>query len=182
MPLQMSFRVQYKGYTDEGHAKYDIFLKADQAGIAVLRDIPQPAILSGQELSSDFLPYNHDKTSRSRPDASPARVRRSITQQERRTAEALGGHRQTGSGARRGYKGDGRVEGRYRIENKMTRAASVRVHHSDLQKIRAECAAGEVPVFEVEFREKSTLRVKDKWAMVPWDVFERLANEAGDDS
>lgn len=108
-------------------------------------------------------------------------VRDSVTKQERATAEALGGHRQSGSGARRGYKGDGRVEGKFRIENKMTRAESMRVHLSDLRKIRSECSNQEVPVFEFDFRDRHTLQAKEKWALVPWKVWEERANAAGND-
>jgi hypothetical protein len=184
MPLHVSFQAAYAGRNDDGHVLYDIIIKVLPEGIGVIQGVPQPEILSGNELRTEFIVPTDtagQPVLKKRQDASPARVRRSVTNQERRTAEGLGGYRQTGSGARRGYKGDGRVEGRYRIENKMTRASSTVVRLSDLQKIRGECSTGEVPIFEVEFRERGTLRPLDKWALVPWDAWERLANAADDD-
>ena len=111
---------------------------------------------------------------------SKQRLRRVATQQERKT-EALGGHRQSGSGSRVGYKGDGRVIGRYRIENKFRTAKSYRVDLAELRKIRAECQGTETPVFDIEFREKGTLEVLDNWVLIPRTTFEEL-NAASDDS
>lgn len=110
------------------------------------------------------------------------RLRKAATKQERETAEALGGRRQTGSGARRGHKGDGRVFGRFRIEDKFTQAKEFRLKLTELWKARSECAGREVPVFNVQFREPNTLKVLDSWALVPWSEWEKRANaEAGDD-
>lgn len=111
---------------------------------------------------------------------SKQRLRRAATQQERK-AEALGGHRQSGSGARPGYKSDGRVIGRFRIENKFTTAQSFRLKLAELRKIRAECQGSETPVFDVEFREKGTLKVLDNWVLIPRAEWEKL-NAASDDS
>lgn len=104
------------------------------------------------------------------------RLRKASMQQEEKSAEALGGRRVSGSGARPGHKGDGRVPGRFRIENKFTTAASIRVKLSELRKIRAECEGLEVPVFDVQFKEKVTLRTIDNWVLVPRDHWETLAN------
>lgn len=112
---------------------------------------------------------------------SPKRARRAATRQELATAEELGGQRQTGSGARRGVKGDGRVVGRYRIENKYTTAKSFALRLADLRKIRSECVGYEEPVFEVEFKDKATLRTIDRWALVPWDVWKDKVDEPRDD-
>lgn len=110
------------------------------------------------------------------------RIKKASMQQEQQSAEALGGRRVSGSGARPGHKGDGRVPGRFRIENKFTTAASFSVKHSELRKIRAECEGLEVPVFDVQFKEKVTLRTIDNWVLVPRDHWEKLANaQAGDD-
>ncbi len=109
------------------------------------------------------------------------RLRRAATKQENEI-ERMGGRRQSGSGARPGYKGDGRVDGRYRLENKFTQAASLRVKLSDLTKLRGECEGLEVPVFAIQFKEKGTLRTLDDWVLIPRKEFERLANEADNDS
>ena len=110
------------------------------------------------------------------------RLKRASMQQEQQSVEALGGRRQAGSGARPGYKGDGRVRGRYRIENKLTTASSHRVKLSDLRKTRAECEGLEVPVYDIQFKEKVTLRTIDNWVLVPRDHWEKLANaQASDD-
>lgn len=110
-----------------------------------------------------------------RMDAGPSkqRLRRAATQQERETAEALGGKRQTGSGARQGHKGDGRVRGLFLIENKFTQAKEFRLKLAELRKLRAECTGQEVPVFNVQFREPETLKVLDSWALVPWSEWEK---------
>ncbi len=104
---------------------------------------------------------------------SPGRRRAAINRQERERAEELGGHRQTGSGSVRGLKADGRVFGKYRIENKATTTKAYRLELADLLKLRSECAGLEVPVFEVEFQEKATLRAIDRWALIPWDIFRK---------
>lgn len=117
-----------------------------------------------------------------RMDGGPSkqRLRRSATNQERSTAEALGGSRQTGSGARRGHKGDGRVFGRFLIENKFTQAKEFRLKLADLRKARAECTGQEVPVFNVQFREPHTLMVLDNWALVPWSEWEKRKDVEAD--
>jgi hypothetical protein len=94
----------------------------------------------------------------------------------------MGGRAQSGSGSKVGNKGDGRIRGRYRIENKFGTDKGFRVELKDLRKIRAECEGLEVPVFDVQFREKVTLRVIDNWVLMPRTEWEKLANaQAGDD-
>ncbi len=108
-------------------------------------------------------------------------LKKAATKQEESTASDLGGHRQTGSGARAGHKGDGRVFGRFRIENKFTTAKSFGLKLAELTKIRAECAALEVPIFDVQFKDKGTLRTLDHWALVPWAEWKKRANVQTDD-
>lgn len=174
---------KYKGLSPEGRHTYDLFIRVPSTpdGLAIVRGVTSEDLLSGREFQAEFNAFGQPDFKFGKVGPSRAQVRASVTRQERRVAESLGGHRQTGSGARRGYKGDGRVDGRFRIENKMTRAESMRVSLKDLQKIRSECEGLETPVFEVEFRDKHTLRPKEKWALVPWDTWEKLANAVGDD-
>ena len=108
-------------------------------------------------------------------------IKRLSKKQERRIAEGVGGKAQTGSGSRPGYKGDGRVAGRFRIENKLTFKDSYRVTLADLHKIRSECDGFETPVFEVEFLSKDTHMLKEAWVLVPQKEWEKLANAAPSD-
>lgn len=181
MPLRLNLRFLPRGFDRSGHALFDI--------IAELPQVPNASgTLSGLTHTSLFHECSHTLHLNAVPDdvrvqmgPSPKRVRASVTRQERTVAESLGGHRQTGSGARPRHKGDGRVEGKFRIENKMTRTESIRVPLSDLRKIRAECSPGEVPIYEVQFRDKHTLAVKEQWALVPWSEWEKRVREANDD-
>ena len=179
----MILHSKYKGLSPDGRYTYDLIIRVPSVpdGLAIVRDVTSEDLISGRELEAEFVAYGQPEFKFGQVGPSRATVRASVTRQERRVAEGLGGHRQTGSGSRRGHKGDGRVEGSYRIENKMTRAESFRVTLNDLQKIRSECEGLEVPVFEVEFRDRHTLRPKEKWALVPWEIWEKLANAADDD-
>jgi hypothetical protein len=103
------------------------------------------------------------------------RRRAAVTRQEHTRSTELGGRRQTGSGAVRSLKGDGRVAGKYRIEFKSTVAASFTVKLSDLTKIRSECTGLEAPLFEIEFWERYTLKPIEKWVLVPWDTWKDKA-------
>lgn len=111
---------------------------------------------------------------------SPQRRKRISKKQERRIEE-LGGNAQPGSGSRPGYKSDGRIRGRYRIENKYTETESYRVELRDLAKIRSECVGLEVPVFEVQFRAPRTMQVRDEWVLIPRKEWEKHvhADDAG---
>jgi hypothetical protein len=106
---------------------------------------------------------------------SPTRLRRAATQQEERDASGLGGHRHGGSGSRPGYKGDGRVIGRFRTESKTTTSKSFKVTLADLRKIRSECEGLEVPIFFVQFVERGTLKPIDEWVLVPKKEWEKRA-------
>lgn len=179
----MKLRSKYAGLSPEGRHTYDLTIRIPDMpeGLAIIRGVTSEDLATGKEFEANFVAFGRPDYKFGKVGMSKAQVRASVTRQERRTAESLGGHRQTGSGAVRGYKGDGRVEGRFRIENKMTQAESMRVKLQDLRKIRSECEGLEAPVFEVEFRDRHTLRPKEKWALVPWEVWEKMANEADDD-
>lgn len=101
------------------------------------------------------------------------RLRHAATQQEELDARGLGGHRHSGSGSRPGYKGDGRVIGRFRTESKTTTAKSFSVTLADLRKVRSECEGLEVPVFFVQFVERGTLKPIDEWVLVPKREWEK---------
>lgn len=101
------------------------------------------------------------------------RQRKLAQKQEQRVAAGVGGQATSSSGTS-GDKGDGRVYGRYRIENKYTRAKSYRVTRADLQKIRSECVYPEQPAFQVDFRHPTTQRVEESWVLIPEQEWRRL--------
>jgi hypothetical protein len=125
---------------------------------------------------------------------SPKRLKQASMKQEHESAVALGGRRQSGSGARPGNKGDAQVldqgaidalqggVGRFRIENKFATGMQTILKLSDLRKIRSECTGREVPLFDVQFKEKITLRTLDNWVLMPRGAFEDLVRKAHDNS
>lgn len=112
---------------------------------------------------------------------SAKRIKRASMKQETRVAEDMGGRRQSGSGAVACKRGDGRVIGKYRIENKLKLTKGIRITREELSKIRSECEHGEVPLFEVDFADRTTLRVEDRWILVPYDHWKKVSGEADDD-
>jgi len=105
----------------------------------------------------------------------PKRLRRTPAHnrapiQESETAERLGGRVVRGSGCG-SEKGDARVEGVIRVENKTTRAKSFSVTREMIAKIEsAALSAGEVPALEVEFLDQngkpvSSVSLIPNWAL-----------------
>lgn len=79
-------------------------------------------------------------------------VQKRSKDQEKRAARRYGGSRTAASGAL-DEKGDVRVHGVMRIECKYTAAKSFTLKREELEKIEKEAiAAGEMPVFEIEFQ------------------------------
>lgn len=115
------------------------------------------------------------------PIPSAKRIKKLTAKQEERVASDMGGHRQKGSGAVRWRKGDGRVKGLYRIENKMRFTKGITITREDLNKIRGECSIGEVPLFQVDFACRSTGRVEDSWIVVPYEHWKKVIGETSDD-
>ena len=96
--------------------------------------------------------------------------------QEKRVAQREGGRRQPGSGARDGFEGDVRLVGKYRGECKLTRASSYRLQLSDLVKLEHQAAAGELPVFDIEFQ---GVRPVKRYVVMPEWVYDTLMSESG---
>lgn len=113
--------------------------------------------------------------------ASPKRRRRASMKQEEEVARMHGGHRNIGSGSVPGRKSDASIREKYRIENKFTSSKGIRVTRADLNKLRSECERGQVPVFQVDFKEPTTLRTQDRWVLVPLSEWEKRIVEATDD-
>jgi hypothetical protein len=108
------------------------------------------------------------------------RMKQLADKQEREVMDDLGGRTQPASGARSGYKGDGRVYDRFRVEAKFTFAKAFSLTRAVLNKIRGECAGKETPALVVDFKDKRTGRTDDRWVVIPYKVWKKDA--AADDS
>lgn len=93
-----------------------------------------------------------------------------------------GGRAQTGSGARAGYKSDGVVFDKIRMEAKFTFARAFKLELFELMKLAGECEGRERPVFVVDFKEKGTARLKGRFVILHDSDFQRMAHVAGIDS
>lgn len=109
------------------------------------------------------------------------RTKKLSQNQEREIMEDIGGRTQPASGARSGYKGDGRLYGRVRMEAKLTTVNTFGLKSSDLSKIRGECVGNEKPALIVDFKDKRTGQTKDRWAVIPYEQWKDIVN-ASDDS
>lgn len=112
------------------------------------------------------------------------RIKKLSQKQERKVmAELPGGRTQPGSGSKTGYKGDGRVYDRIRVEMKQTATQSMSiVTRNVLNKIRGECAGREEPIVVVDFTDKSTGRVEDRWCVIEHKVLKRVLDATKLDS
>lgn len=108
----------------------------------------------------------------------PKTARKRISKFESETAEALGGRRTPASGAG-DTKGDGRVQGRFRIENKTTAAKGYRLTKDTLQKIDdAARPYGERPILIVQFEQR--LGPHKRFAILEYNDFLELVDETSD--
>lgn len=94
-------------------------------------------------------------------------------QQERITAEELGGRTMAASGATRlGGGGDVRVQGKIRVECKFTEKDRYTLWYSDLRKLQKQAVKTlEYPVLQFAFRHPNGHLVK--YAVVPWNKEEK---------
>lgn len=107
------------------------------------------------------------------------KIKKASQKQERRIMAGIGGRVQPASGARPGYKSDGRKYGELRIEAKFTYANSYRLTLVDLNKLRSECEGPESPALVLDFKEKATGRTTDSWVVIPHAEWERIINRKG---
>lgn len=165
-----------RGLRDEDSASLLLHLSAEGAecNVQITRDMLLRAVVAQTPLIVWLL---NPKV----PIPSAKRIKRASMKQESRVAEDMGGRRQTGSGALSWKKGDGRVAGKYRIENKMRFTKGITITRSDLSKIRSECSPGEVPLFQVDFANKTTTAVEDSWILVPYDHWKKVLSETHKD-
>ena len=110
------------------------------------------------------------------------RIKKLSKRQERKTAAGIGAKRQPASGSLTGYKGDSRLLGVVRVEDKFTFNKSYPLKQADLAKIRGECSYGEIPAFKIDFKTEESGRTYDSWVLIPHAVWERLINAIDDDS
>jgi len=105
-------------------------------------------------------------------------IRRIVTADEKKTASALGGRRTFLSGAGT-EKGDGRVNGLYRIENKWTQGASYRMEGKAFHNLsRVALGANEEPVFVVAFDETKLRLVVIREAFArSFGIFPKIVSE-----
>lgn len=108
------------------------------------------------------------------PSALSRRVRALSRKQERTVMSDLGGRVMPASGARAGYKGDGRVFDRIRVEMKESFSSTFRLTREILNKIRGECAGKEEPVVVVDFKDKRTGGTEDRWCVIEYKVLKRI--------
>jgi hypothetical protein len=113
---------------------------------------------------------------------SAKRRRRLADKQARDFTELVGGRAQPNSGSIAGYKSDGRVFDKFRIEAKYTQANAFKLELSDLFKIAGECEGSERPVVVVDFKDKRTTKLRGRFVVLRADDFERMANALADDS
>ena len=102
-----------------------------------------------------------------RPPSRSLRRRAALT--EKRLAEDVGGKVQKNSGALPWAKGDVRKKGSLRLEAKTATTKGYRVMRTDLDKIRGECANGEKPGFLIEFINRLTHKLEDRWILIPYE-------------
>lgn len=108
------------------------------------------------------------------------RKRRLSRKQEQQIMADIGGRTQSASGARNGYKGDGRLYDRIRMEAKYTFSKRFALDKQILSKIRSECAGKETPALVIDFKDKSTGLTKDRWVVVPYEVWVENVNASSD--
>lgn len=108
------------------------------------------------------------------PSAVSRRVRELSKKQERTVMADLGGRVMPASGSKAGYKGDGRVYDRIRVEMKETSSLAFNLSREVLNKIRGECAGKEEPVVVIDFKNRKTGNTEDRWCVIEYKVLKRI--------
>lgn len=117
----------------------------------------------------------------------PARSRKPILKRQNRLSRAqeievaveLSADVQRASGALAGSKGDIRKKGSLRVEAKFTEAGSFTLKLDELEKIASECHGRERPVLVLDFKEKGTGKLKDRFAVVRFNDAKEMLNAVG---
>ncbi len=85
---------------------------------------------------------------------------------------------QPGSGNQRGAKGDLRMKGGLRVEEKHTQAESFSIKLDELYKVAGEATGGEMPLFVIDFVEPGTRKLKDRFAVLQFQDLKGLLHVA----
>lgn len=102
------------------------------------------------------------------------KIKKVSLKQEVEVCEALGARTQPGSGNQAGAKGDGRRIGELRIEAKFTAADSYSLKREELLKLLGEATQGELPIFVIDYKEPGSNKLRDRYAVVPFDELVEL--------
>lgn len=121
-------------------------------------------------------------------DGPPKRRRATLQRQKKLSRDQevdialeLGATVQRASGALSGSKGDGRRKGVLRFEAKYTESNSYQLKLEELEKIAGECHGRERPVMVVDFKQKGTGRLRDRFAVLRFDDAKEIFNVVGHD-
>jgi hypothetical protein len=120
-------------------------------------------VFSEQEIIRIVLdaPTSKRRTTRGRSD-----------RQEKRTAKKYSGQRTLNSGAM-DDKGDVKVAGKYRFEDKTTRGRSYVLKLDDLRKLARQARGDEMPVLKVCFEDN----LDQQYCVIPQDWFDQLLRD-----
>jgi hypothetical protein len=100
--------------------------------------------------------------------------RKLATSREVQLAQSIGGRRQPASGAMPHAKGDVRLHGRWRLDDKFTRSQQFTLTRGLISKARSECAFGEEMAITVGFLNKLTDRSEDEVVIIERRKFEEV--------
>lgn len=135
---------------------------------------------SGEQIIGEIdLHETAEETSLSRRPAL-RRQKRLSQKQEIEIATALGGYVQPASGSLPGAKGDGRRKDVLRFEAKFTQANSFQLQLDELYKIASECHGRERPVLVLDFKEKTTGKLRDRFAVVRFEDVKEMFDAVSD--
>ena len=137
--------------------------------------ICQRCLFGGEGISVDLDLYELAPERASRKRGLRDRKKHSRKQEEE-IATLLGARRQPGSGAFAHAKGDVRKKGEFRLEAKFTESDSFSLKLEELQKIALECGPFEKPVFTIDFLEKGTRVLKERFAVLPFEDLQEKVN------
>jgi hypothetical protein len=104
------------------------------------------------------------------------KVKKHSKKQEETVMANIGGRTQPGSGCVPGYKSDGRLQGRVRMEAKFTYGSIFSLRKSDLDKVRGECEGRELPAVVIDFKDSASGKTRDSWVLITrtqWENFIR---------
>lgn len=85
---------------------------------------------------------------------------------------------QPGSGNQPGKKGDIRACDLVRVEAKYTTAESFSLKLEELYKIAGECSHGELAVFAIDYLERGTSKLMDRFAVLSFHTLKELLRDA----